>query len=405
MHTPQLSEELGERIAGLKRDVASWAGTDSAAVCVVRSPYRFCPLGAHVDHQQGQVLGFALDHALLLGFARRTDPVMAVKSRQFPGTVEFTLGEKPGEAPHWVRYAVGAAAALKERYELNAGITAVVDGHTDVGGLSSSAAVGVAYLLALEDANDLRVGPQGNVELDRIIENDHLGLRNGILDQSMILLGEKGCLTHLDCRDRTSRSVPLGTDLPVSVVVLFSGVREQLGSTDYNLRVGECNRAAGLLLQLAGAQSVGDLPVLRDVRREWYDRFAEDLPPKLRKRARHFFEEQRRVRAGTGLWAAGDLEGFGRLITESGWSSVRNYECGCPPLKAAFEALAGCPGVYGARFSGAGFRGCCAGLAEPGREAEIADAALARYLERFPDMAGAARVYFCASDDGAGVVA
>jgi hypothetical protein len=51
-------------------------------------------------------------------------------------------------------------------------------------------------------------------------------------------------------------------------------------------------------------------------------------------------------------------------MTASGESSVRNYECGCQPLTDLYGILARCPGVYGARFSGAGFRGCCIALAD-----------------------------------------
>ena len=98
------------------------------------------------------------------------------------------------------------------------------------------------------------------------------------------------------------------------------------------------------------------------------------------------------------------MVGFGRLVSESGRSSVENYECGNPYLKTAFEVLGDCPGVYGARFSGAGFRGCCIGLAEPGAEREIARRALGAYLHAHPDVAGEAEVYFCRSADGAGLL-
>ena len=27
-------------------------------------PYRVCPLGAHIDHQEGPILGFALDYGV-----------------------------------------------------------------------------------------------------------------------------------------------------------------------------------------------------------------------------------------------------------------------------------------------------------------------------------------------------
>ncbi|KAI3787826.1 hypothetical protein L2E82_00281 [Cichorium intybus] len=60
--------------------------------------------------------------------------------------------------------------------------------------------VGIAYLLALESANNLNISPTENIEYDRLIENEFLGLKNGILDQSTVLLSSYGCLTFMDCK-------------------------------------------------------------------------------------------------------------------------------------------------------------------------------------------------------------
>ncbi|KAM0045576.1 putative galacturonokinase [Helianthus debilis subsp. tardiflorus] len=62
----------------------------------------------------------------------------------------------------------------------------------------------------------------------------------------------------------------------------------------------------------------------------------------------------------TGLeaWSCGNFEEFGKLISASGLSSIQNYECGCEPLIQLYEILSKAPGVYGAWFNGAGFRGC-----------------------------------------------
>ncbi|TYG64720.1 hypothetical protein ES288_D06G130600v1 [Gossypium darwinii] len=36
--------------------------------------------------------------------------------------------------------------------------------------------------------------------MERVIENEYLGLRNGILDQSAMLLSSHGCLTYMNCK-------------------------------------------------------------------------------------------------------------------------------------------------------------------------------------------------------------
>ena len=91
----------------------------------------------------------------------------------------------------------------------------------------------------------------------------------------------------------------------------------------------------------------------------------------------HFFTEVARVREGASAWRAGDVVTIGRLMRDSGASSVYNYESGCPQLVTLYNILCDAPGVYGARFSGAGFRGSCIGLSDPAYRERRGDGALA----------------------------
>jgi len=389
----------------LREELAGWAGVLPEKVGLVRSPYRVCPLGAHVDHQMGQVTGLALDRALLLAFSPRDDAKILLRSHQYEGTAEMALDSPPGQPlGDWADYMRGAVLALEAEHQLHRGMAAIVDGHGDVGGLSSSAAVGVAYLLALEAVNGLSLTPRQNIDLDRVLENDYIGLDNGILDQSSILLGRQDQLMHMDCRTGKARLLPLGGRNEAMVAVLFSGLRTPLTDSDYNQRVAECRQAAALLLKAAGRQ-LPKQPVLRDVPEQVFREHVAGLPTPLRLRAQHFFGEQQRVERGVDLWQEGRLEEFGRLMTESGHSSVENYECGNRYLRTAFDVLRTCEGVYGARFSGAGFRGCCIGLCDPEFAPRIRAEALERYRQEHPDMAAEAAVYFCRSADGAGLIA
>ncbi len=395
-----------ERIAALRDRVAQRAGAESSSVRVIRSPYRICPLGAHVDHQLGEVTGMALDRALLFGFVPRADAVVRVESSNFPGSVEFTVHGVPEHpAGDWGDYARGAAFALRQRgHDVRRGLFGIVDGYDNVGGLSSSAAVGVAYLLAMESASDLEVTSQENIELDRIIENEYIGLNNGLLDQSTILLSRCGRLMYLDCESGRTALYECGAPADVHVVVLYSGLRGQLAQTSYNRRVAECQEAARMLL-LAAGRVAGPEAKLRHVPAEAFELFKGVLPHRLRRRAEHFFSEQRRVRAGVRLWQAGNLAGFGRLISESGRSSIENYQCGNAYLRTACNVLWESPGVLGARFSGAGFRGCSIGLLAGPPPPELAPDILSRYLKARPDMRGRAEVVICRTGDGACLLA
>ena len=391
------------RLQSLVRETALVGGVPPQDVEIVRSPYRVCPLGAHVDHQLGNVTGMALERALLFAFVPRADSLVRVQSRNFPAEIAFRLEHCPDHPPgDWGDYLRGAVAALRRGYGVGRGLFGIVDGYSKVGGLSSSAAVGVAYLLALERSNDLDLGPLENIELDRLIENEYIGLNNGILDQSTILLSRRDRLLHLDCRTASSQLHECGSQAQLWIAILYSGLSEQLCDTDYNRRVAECEEAARLLLQRGKAAPI-DSPKLRDVPPELFDKSGSALPDALRRRAEHFFSEQRRVAEGVQLWETGDLEGFGRLISESGRSSVENYECGNEYLRSAFHVLRDTPGVLGARFSGAGFRGCSIGLMKGPPDEDLGRDMLRRYLEVHPDMQGKADVVFCRTGDGARV--
>jgi galacturonokinase len=267
-------------------------------------------------------------------------------------------------------------------------------------GLSSSAAVGVAYLLALEEANGLEVSARENIALDQAIENGYLGLRNGILDQSGILLSRKGHLTRIDCATGEHLLVPAPPTIPRwSILLAFSGLKRALVGTDYNRRVEECQAAARILLDAAGRGE--EIPLLGHVRLPEYAEHQNRLPEPLKRRAAHFFSEVERVQLGCRAWEQGDLDRFGALMTASGESSIRNYECGSPPLIELYELMVGCEGVRGARFSGAGFRGCCVGLVDRAAAAQAAEAIERAYTEGRPELAPGVSVVICDSDDGA----
>jgi galactokinase/galacturonokinase len=327
-------------------------------------------------------------------------------SRDFEGVSRFALSDAAAVSRQgWGRYAAGAVLALGEAgMPVRRGIAGLVEGNLPVGGLSSSAAVTIAYLLALERANDYLLEPQRNVRLEQWVENVHIGLNNGILDQSVILFGRRGRLLVLDCLDERWELVPAPQDgLAVGIVVAYSGLSAALTSTGYNARVAECEQAAAELLRLGGLPAV-ERPRLRNVPSEVYEVHVGDLPGLLARRARHFFAENDRVIEGRKLWAEGDLVRFGHLVSESGRSSIENYECGSPELITLYEVLSGVEAVYGARFSGGGFRGSCIGLYRPGCEEGIRAAVEGAFPIAHPHVAGKYELHFCTSDDGAGLL-
>jgi hypothetical protein len=122
-----------------------------------------------------------LDHSVLLAYVPNPTDEVRLYSENFDGLTHFKIHEaleKNGK--HWSNYARGAVFALKKKFSLRSGIDGIIQGNLSVGGLSSSATVGLAYLFALEQVNEITVSRTENIDLDQVLENEFIGLHNGI---------------------------------------------------------------------------------------------------------------------------------------------------------------------------------------------------------------------------------
>ena len=409
------------------------------------SPYRVCPLGAHVDHQHGLVTGFAIDKGVDLWFSvngssqidngeltidNYPENHVHLESKTFEGVVDFDI-DAPSQVRehHWGDYARGAKYALRKRFELRRGITGVIQGSLPVGGLSSSAAVLIAYVMAFAKANDITLQPFEVVKIASEAEREYIGLNNGLLDQACIALSKKNQLLFLDCDSNEYRLIPFGgetgiasreilqksdsksfkdneanTDheLPFEIGIFFSGLTRSLVNSDYNLRVYECKTAAWNMLAYTDQPlKTFDKTFLRDIPKATFEKTKIAMPARFARRAEHFYSEYRRVRQGVTAWETGNMKLFGKLSFDSCESSIHNYECGSPELIAIYEIMRSLPGVYGGRFSGAGFKGACIALVDPAYKEEIQKVLTEKYLEQFPEYEKTFKVFWVKPDDGA----
>lgn len=368
------------------------------------SPYRVCPLGAHVDHQHGLVTGFAFDRGVDLWFNPTGDGSVRLKSLTFDGDVEFdvTMPSQVKEG-HWGDYARGAKYALKKRFDLKYGIEGVIKGSLPVGGLSSSAAVLTAYVMAFAKANNISLTKMEVIKIASQAEREYIGLSNGILDQSCIVLGEKDSLLFLDTDSEEYRLIKKNPSMPeFEIAIIFSGLTRSLVSSDYNLRVSECKTAAwNMMAYMDMPLKTLDKTFLRDVPKEIYEKTRSLMPARFARRAEHFYGEHKRVRMGVTAWETGNLELFGRLSFESCQSSIENYECGSDELIAIYNIMRNTKGVYGGRFSGAGFKGACVALVNPAMKDEIRERITSEYLSQYPQYSSTFEIHFCKIDNGA----
>ncbi len=370
------------------------------------SPYRICPIGAHSDHNLGKITGLAIDKGIHIAYRPKKNGVIEMSSLQFAKRAQWHIASVPDEKQNdWADYLRGAAWALEKRHTLGVGLCGVIEGSLPIGGLSSSAAVILSFLTALCRVNNIRLTSQELIDTALDAELNYVGVSVGKLDQSCEVLSKKDHLLYLDTRDDSYELIPTHPSMkPYEIAIFFSGLEHSLAGSKYNMRVDEL-RAGVYALQAFSGMEYGKFKEAnaRDVSPEIYARYKDRLPDTWRRRCEHWYTEFARVEKGAEAWRRGDIEEYGRLSFESGWSSIHNWESGAPEQIRLYEIMRDTPGIYGGRFSGAGFKGCCMALIDPAFEESVAEKVTREYLHAFPHLEGKYSVHICHSADGAGM--
>ena len=271
-----------------------------------------------------------------------------------------------------------------------------------IGCLYSYAAIIIYFISDLCKTNDIKLTPKEMIEIAKEAENKYVGVACGKLDQSCEVYCRKDNLLYMDLKDDSYELIPRQANMrPYKIAIFFSGIERTLAGSAFNMRVDECRSAAYALKAYAGMEyGKFEETNLRDVPHEIYLRYKDKLPENWRKRAEHWYTEYDRVQKGAEAWRRGDIEEFGRLSFESGRSSIYNWETGSPELKALYEIMTHTDGIYGGRFSGAGFKGCCMALIDPSYEESIQESVTREYLKEFPNLKDKYSVHICETADG-----
>ncbi len=366
-------------------------------------PYRICPIGAHIDHQNGKVTGFAIDQGIRIAYGPKQNGVIEMQSLQFPKRAQWHVRSTPEKKEgDWADYLRGATVKLLEKYPLRIGLCGVVEGSIPIGGLSSSAAVTIAFLAALCKVNNLTPAPEELLDMALRAEREYVGVSVGKLDQSCEIYSKKDHLLYLDLKDDSYEQIPTNPNMkPYEIMIFFSGLERNLQGSKYNMRVDELKSAAYALKAFSGMEygKYADTR-LRDVPFSVFEAYRDRLPKPWRMRAEHYYTEFDRVERGAKAWREGNLEEFGKLCFESGASSIDSYEAGSDELKTLYEIMRHTDGIYGGRFSGAGFKGCCMALIDPAFREEIRRKVTEEYCKAFPELACKFSVHICHSADG-----
>jgi galactokinase len=396
---------LAQRAAELLR-----ARLGVQAQLVARAPGRVNLIGEHTDYNDGYVLPLATHLATYIAAAPRPDDQVRVYSEYFSEVVEFSLASlRPVGGGVWGDYLRGVAWSLQTELadprqpaalgpapapvELRGLDAAIVSDLPPGGGLSSSAALEVAWAVALLAGAGLNITALDKrwlAWLCQRAENEFVGMQCGIMDQLASLEGKRDHALFLDCRTLQAELVPLPAQ-EVAVVIMNTGKPRALVDSEYNLRRQQC-AAAARALQVASLRdaTLADLEAARG-----------RLDEVLYRRARHVLTENARVRATVEALRRSDWDCVGELLNQSHFSLAHDYQVSCPELDLICEIARAQEGCYGARLVGAGFGGCALALVEPRQVETFIPLVTADYNAR---AAYRATLFAVRAADGAGLV-
>lgn len=356
-----------------------------------RAPGRVNLIGEHTDYNDGFVLPMAIDRAVWLAAAPRSDRQARVRAVTLGRDSLFELDDlRPSREEHWSNYVRGVLAMLELAGHRLPGLDLAYTGDVPIGaGLSSSAAVEVAVAAAASDLFALGLSPLELARLSQQAEREFAGTQCGLMDQLISAVGREGQAMLIDCRAFTWEPVPLPAD--AAVVVCDTGKRRGLVDSAYNERRAQCEE---------GARRLG-VPALRDLDVAAFESRSKNLPPLLRRRCGHVVHENDRTLRAAGALRRGDLHSFGRLMNESHTSLRDLYEVSCEELDLMAALAQSHPGCWGARMTGAGFGGCAVALVDlPAVETFTHDVAAAYQRQSLR----APALYVCRASAGAGPV-
>ena len=371
---------------------------------VALAPGRVNILGEHVDYNDGFVLPAAIDKATYIAFAPASSKaeVTTIVAADFAEEAAFTPASIITKTsvdgallPEWAMYPAGTAWALSEANLATPALNAVFASDVPRGsGLSSSASIEMAFVVAWSALGGWHLPPMQRALLGQKAENKYVGVNCGIMDQFASACGVKNKLLLLDCRSLEWKTISLPKN--VSIVIADTTVRRKLTSGEYNNRRSACEDAVKIL-----SKDLPGIKALRDVSVDDFNRFCDQIPAGVEKRARHVVEEVERSRRAIPLLEQGKIQEFGQIMNECHTSLRDLYEVSIPELNTMVEIAQSQPGCFGARLTGAGFGGCTANLVETNSAKTFAIELSTRYQQSThlkPE------IYICQASDGAGII-
>lgn len=336
------------------------------------SPGRVNLIGEHTDYNGGFVFPCALSFGTYLLMAPNNEQKINFRSLNIDAVYSLELTQLTTPLPNkaWANYPLGVIAQfIKRGVSITQGYDILFWGNVPAGaGLSSSAAMEVVTAFAF---NELLGTGYDRTELAKIgqaSEHEFAGVMCGIMDQFASAQGKKDHAIYLNCDTLEFDLVPVKLE-GIKVVVSNTHSPHHLDSGAYNDRVRQCQLA---VQQISAVRPIKNLAELSQADFNQVENAITDEV--AHRRARHVVGEVQRTKDAVEALQQGNIELFGKLMTQSHISLRDDYEVTGLQLDSLAEAAWKVEGVLGSRMTGGGFGGCTVSL--------VRDEAIPMFIEQ-----------------------
>ncbi len=352
----------------------------AAPAVIASAPGRVNLIGEHIDYNGGEVLPIAITSRTFVALGPSGGSRSRAVSREETTAGEFVNADgMPAGA--WWDYVHGAL----RQAGCDAPVAIAVASDVPVGaGLSSSAALEVATVLAAWSWRDVPWTPDSVAMAAHRAERDFVGVPCGIMDQYASACARADHALRVWCDDARTAFVPFDRD----VLIVDTGDPRHLRSSAFADRRQSCEAALRVLQEAS--------PGVRALAHADPQLVAAALHGESLRRARHVVSEQARVHRVVEALARG--EPLGALLLDSHRSLRDDYECSSPRLDWVVEWAMTRPEVDGARLTGAGWGGCAIAVGDRGALRDVATALATAFEARWGP---APRTWITGAGDGA----
>ena len=348
------------------------AAYQKSATDIFFSPGRVNLIGEHTDYNGGFVFPCALSFGTYLLMAPNNEQKINFRSLNIDAVYSLELTQLTTPLPNkaWANYPLGVIAQfIKRGVSITQGYDILFWGNVPAGaGLSSSAAMEVVTAFAF---NELLGTGYDRTELAKIgqaSEHEFAGVMCGIMDQFASAQGKKDHAIYLNCDTLQFDLVPVKLE-GIKVVVSNTHSPHHLDSGAYNDRVRQCQLA---VQQISAVRPIKNLAELSQADFNQVENAITDEV--AHRRARHVVGEVQRTKDAVEALQQGNIELFGKLMTQSHISLRDDYEVTGLQLDSLAEAAWKVEGVLGSRMTGGGFGGCTVSL--------VRDEAIPTFIEQ-----------------------